>query len=40
MDIQPYDNLIGLGMSEKRTYTHLKDYTSDMSYENEIKYDG
>ena len=25
-------------MSDKRTYTHLKDYTSDMSYENEIKF--
>jgi len=25
-------------MSEKRTYTHLKDYTSDISYENEIKF--
>ena len=23
-------------MSEKRTYTHLKDYGSDISYENEI----
>ena len=25
-------------MSKKRTYTHLKDYTSDISYENEIKF--
>ena len=25
-------------MSEKRTYTHLKDYSNDISYENEVEF--